>query len=368
MRKIRQRNRTLLERKIQKLRTILLFLLIFPLLTSCNLGYLIKQGYGQIKLLSLREPIEEVLEDREVESRLKEKIRLVQEVKIFCEKALGLEVSGSYKSFVNVKGSAIAHVVSASPKDKLEPYEWHFPIIGDIPYKGFFDQEDALREKARLDDMGYDTLMQGVLAYSTLGWLGDPILSTMTRLNDVSLVYIIIHELTHQTLFLKDHVDFNERVATFIGHIGTILFIEQKKGKDSKKALLARQKFEDKKTFSRFIMESIERLESLYSMEISRQEKLKRRKRLFAAIISDFEKTRKRLKTSSYNSFGSEGLNNAVFLAHKRYIGHLDDLNRVYSCVERDPQNLIDLLLTFRSQKKDPDELLSAWIEKKECL
>ncbi len=349
------------------MRALLLFLLIFPLLTSCNIGYFIKQGYGQLKILSLKEPIEVILKDPETKKGLKEKIRLVQEVKAFCEKDLGLQVSGAYKSFVKVKGSAIVHVVSACPKDRLEPYEWHFPIIGDLPYKGFFNRKDALMEKAGLDSMGYDTLVQGVLAYSTLGWLGDPIFSTMTRLDDISLVYIIIHELTHQTLFIKDRVDFNERLATFIGHIGTILFFEKKEGKDSKRVRLARQVFEDDKIFSRFIQESIKRLESLYSMEISRQEKLKRRKRLFAESLMDFQETRKRLKTSSYDSFGNKGLNNAIFLAHKRYIGHLDDLNRVYSCMERDPHRLIALLTTFRSQKKDPDEILSSWIQERGC-
>ena len=87
--------------------------------------------------------------------------------------------SDNYTTFYNQRGKPILWVVTASERYKLAPKEWKFPVIGTFPYKGFFDEAKADRQEAELLDAGYDTEINEVSAWSTLGYLKDPILSIM---------------------------------------------------------------------------------------------------------------------------------------------------------------------------------------------
>ena len=43
----------------------------------------------------------------------------------------------------------------------------------------------------------------GVPAYSTLGWLDDPVLNTFVRYPDTEIARLIFHELAHQVVYVK---------------------------------------------------------------------------------------------------------------------------------------------------------------------
>ncbi len=61
----------------------------------------------------------------------------------FAADQLGENVGGAYESIAPVDQSAIVYVVMAAPRDSLEPYTWWFPIVGRVPYRGYFDKSDA---------------------------------------------------------------------------------------------------------------------------------------------------------------------------------------------------------------------------------
>ena len=109
-------------------------------------------------------------------------------------------------------------------KDQLKLFSWSFPIVGKVTYKGFFTQEGALKEKGGLDERGYDTYLQPSGAYSTLGWLKDPIFSSMLKWDDGTLANLILHEMAHATVYFKGKTDLNEQMATFIGNQGPSIF------------------------------------------------------------------------------------------------------------------------------------------------
>lgn len=191
---------------------------------SCSLGYVIKSGYYQSKILLHREPIQNILKDTSIPDKVKKKLQLIQEVKEFSVRTLGLKTTNNYSTYVALKEPYVSWLVRGAYPYKLEPYTWWFPIVGTVPYKGFFVKQDALSAQSRLKKKGYDTYVRGVTAYSTLGWFHDPILSSMMSYPDSDLVNLIIHESVHATLFIKSSVDFNEQLASFVAQIGTQKF------------------------------------------------------------------------------------------------------------------------------------------------
>ena len=161
------------------------------LLNGCGVGYLWHVATGQMSLLSRQQPVDEVLQETTLSDQERRKIRLILEARTFAIEQLGMHASDSYTTFVKVDGPYVSYNLSAAPKDALRPYTWRFPIIGRVPYKGFFKRNRALREQRALDALGYDTYVRGVQAYSTLGYFDDPIISSMLRLPDFILVNTI---------------------------------------------------------------------------------------------------------------------------------------------------------------------------------
>jgi predicted aminopeptidase len=192
--------------------------------SGCYLGHL---AVGQTRLLKARQPIDAVLADPATPPETRDRLRLVVEAREFAD-LLGLEVGGQYTSFVPWPGDRVVTSVVATRPGEVTPAGFHFPILGELPYKGFFDRERADREAEELRAEGLDVCLFGARAYSTLGWLDDPVTGPMLRSEEGQLVETIVHELVHATVYVRDHVDFNESVASFIGQEGSVLFYEQR--------------------------------------------------------------------------------------------------------------------------------------------
>ncbi len=150
----------------------------------------------------------------------------VEDVRAFAAD-LGLEVGGQYTSYVDWPGDRVVTTLVRTREDSLETVAWHYPILGALPYKGFFEQERAEREAERLRDDAYQVCVSGVSAYSTLGWLDDPVTQPMIARGPALFVETLFHELVHATAFVSGDADFNEGVAQFIGQQAAIRFFEQ---------------------------------------------------------------------------------------------------------------------------------------------
>jgi predicted aminopeptidase len=311
-------------------RLSLLLALMFLPLTGCgNLLYLSKLGWHQSSIAFHGVPVQEVLDNKELGHEAKEKIHFIQEVKRYGEEKLGLTKTRSYSKYFEVKGPVL-HVITASEKDGLQLYRWDFPITGKVTYKSFFTREDILKEKRLLEAKGYDTFVQQAGAYSTLGWLKDPIFSSMLQWDEATLANLILHEMTHSTIYFKGQTDLNEQIATFVGNQGAIDFLTEKYGKGSKEVIEAIHCQEDDFVFSRWIDQACQQLSDFYAKEISRDEKLKGRERLFHHLKEDFRETMVSFKTESYKNFEKVDINNAVLLAYRRYIHRLETFQALY--------------------------------------
>jgi predicted aminopeptidase len=306
---------------------------------------------GQIKLLARRQSIERVLQEGGLSAEAQKKLRLVLDVRAYAVDSLGLYASKkSYTTFVEVGGPYVIYNVSASQKDALEPYIWCFPIVGRVPYKGFFSKDAAQRQEQKLIAQGYDTYLRGVRAYSTLGYFGDPILSSMLAYHDFELVDTIIHELVHQTVWIKGSVSFNESLASFIAEKATRLYLAQHDGVTSPAYRLYLALRADEVVFQAYMHGIIARVEALYAQPLSREEKLRRREQLFLAARDDYPSIFPRLKTKRYQRFFKQRwLNNAVLLAFRRYHRDMTFFEQTLASQGGDLRRMIAHVKTLRS-------------------
>jgi predicted aminopeptidase len=248
---------------------ILLALLVLLIAVGIYYHELISYGWmqakGQVSMLMNVQDTAEILSDPTFPDSLKAKIRLIDEIKQFGVDSLGLTPSKNYTTFYNQNGKPLIWVITASERYRIKAYEWKFPILGAFPYKGFFDSTRAVAEEKVLMDRGLDSDIGEVSAWSTLGYLKDPILSSMLLRRDGSLASLILHELTHGTLFVKNNLELNENLASFVGDLGAIKFLTQKYGPDSEqlKAYEFSKKYND--AYAQHILRGISRLDSLYS-------------------------------------------------------------------------------------------------------
>jgi predicted aminopeptidase len=346
------------------MRCVKRFLLLVLLLSSTGCGdirYLSRLGWHQSYITFHSVPVEELLKDEKAGPLTKEKLRFVQEVKRYGEERFGLRKTKSYSKFFEVKGP-ILHVITACEKDRLHPYSWDFPIVGKVTYKSFFTADEALREKDLLDRKGYDTFLQQAAAYSTLGWLKDPIFSSILEWDEGALANLFLHEMAHATVYFKDRTDFNEQLATFIGNQGAINFLTERYGPESKKVREAIDHREDDLLFSVWTDQACQQLSAYYGQEISKEEKVKGREALFRSIQENFQKMKAQFKTEEYRNLDKMELNNAVLLAYRRYFYRLEKFEALYEYFGKDLKRVVAFLKEIHASKEEPSSFLDRWM------
>lgn len=226
--------------------------------------YGFRQGKGQFTIIWNAKPVEEVLKDPAFPDSLKTKLHLIERVRKYAIDSLGLKDTENYKTLYDQKGEEIMWVVTACEPFQFKPKEWKFPILGAVPYKGFFIKEKAIELRNELEKEGWDTSIRNPGGWSTLGWFTDPILSGMLERSEGDLANLIIHEMVHSTIFVKDSIDFNENLATFIGDRGTENFLVATYGKQSKEYKDYIELDIDFTRYSNHMLRGTELLDSLY--------------------------------------------------------------------------------------------------------
>ena len=298
-------------------------------LVTCALGsgcwsghYLAKQGVGQLKLLRARRRIDEVLADRSVPAETKRRLKLAREARDFGVRVLGLRGGDEFTRFVDSHGAPIAWNVTAAQKDRLEAHLNTFPIVGAIPYLGFFDEHDADREAARLRAEDLDVYVRPVAGYSTLGITSDPIYSSMLDGPDARIVEVTLHEMTHATVYLAGHTEWNESLATVVGNEGAAEFFAARGDAAQAAALIddSRRHEQDQEAFAQFLAPLVESLQKLYTdTALPRAAKLRAREKIFAAAEKKFLTLFPPPPGRKPGVFGTGPLNNAVVLSFSVY-------------------------------------------------
>lgn len=332
---------------------------------TCSPGYVIRAGIEEGKILSRRRPIAEVVADPATAQQERTKLRLVLDARDFASRALNLRTGKSYTTYSWVDRDTLLLVVSAAYRDRFEPHTWWFPIVGRVPYKGFFDFDDAFREANRLEQRGFDTYVRPSAAFSTLGFFNDPVLNTVLRSSDVSIVSTVIHELLHNTLFIPSQVAFNESFASFVGDRGAIEFFCARDGEDSTTCREAADDWADNLTFGAFLSEMVGNLEQLYARtDIDATAKVAQRQQVFDQARSKFEtQVEPALRTRSYRGFVRRTLNNATLIGIRLYYRRLDLFEQAF---QRNNQDLATTLRgiqdAVRAKDVDPYDAVERWV------
>jgi predicted aminopeptidase len=286
------------------------------------LTYLFHAASGQFRLLYSAIPVEEALRANSLSTEQKDRLRLVARIKDFGEKELGLKKTENYQDICMQSHHYTIYIVSASPKDRLWQITWWFPVVGDMPYLGFFDLESAKAEEENLVEKDLDVSIGLARSYSTLGWFEDPVTMNLIEGSTLDLVETILHEMTHTTLYEKGQGEFNEGLAALVGKVGACIFLEKTYGPSHPLTVQAKKSIEDERIFSSFLSSLLEKLERLYNSPIGYQDKLAQREKVFASALEDFDRLKAGLQTHRFVHFGSMKLNNAYLMSIGLYHRH----------------------------------------------
>lgn len=309
-----------------------------------TLDYYLHLVGGQLRLIFTSQPISELLSDPDLDPVQKARLNFVAEVRDFGQQRLGLDVGDQYTSFYDTGKRPVSWNLGASAPDRFEPYIWTFPIVGAVPYKGFFELARAQEEEERLESSGYDVWLSHVSAYSTLGFFADPVLGNMLDYTDDALATLLLHELTHSTVFAPSHTDFNESLATFVGKTGSLALLTERHGASSPQVDEARQHRKDGQAFRGFVRQLVSDLDSLYNSGLGREQILAERVSVFETAKVEFRAVRETLLQfpSRYDGFLEWKINNARLLSYRRY-HDLEDFEVLLSACDGDLRRLIGI-------------------------
>ena len=308
------------ERHAMRRISVLTFVLLFAAacLQCRSLPYYDQAINGQMEILRKREPISDLVDNSETPAPLRKKFEFIQNVRDFAAKELHLPVNDNYLSYVALDRPYVVWNVFAAPEFSLTPKTWCFPIVGCVSYRGYFAEDDARRFGDSLKQEGYDVFIGGAIAYSTLGWFDDPVLSTFISLSEPDTAALIFHELAHGLLYIKDDTAFNESFATAVEQEGLRRW--QASATDPKGYEKWLRKHQWRQKFTTLVSKYRSRLEALYEGDLPLTAKQKQKAAVFTQMKTEFRDLRSKYGgMAAYDAWFRYPLNNAQLISVSTY-------------------------------------------------
>jgi len=333
--------------------------------SACSPAYVLRAAWEEGRILNRRKPIARIVQDTATDWETRDKLLLVLQARQFAADSLRLNAGDSYTLFSRVESDTLVMVLSAAYKDRFAPHTWWFPIVGRVPYKGFFELRDAQSAQRKLEAQGYDTYLRPSAAFSTLGWFNDPLLSTLLRYDRVSLANTVIHEIFHNTFYAPGQAVFNETLANFVGGRGAIEFFCRRDGPGSQTCETATGAWNDDLVFGEFLGALVEELRTLYARtDLTSEQKVREREAVFTSAQRRFaEEVRPRLRVDTFAGFTREPLNNATLISRHIYYDRLGLFEEVYRSRDGDfIRAMDDIVAAARGNKADPYAAVQALV------
>jgi predicted aminopeptidase len=318
---------------------VLIGLLLLALILQTEACYYMQAARGHMDVMNKRRPVNEVIEDTDSPEALKQRLGLVQEAREFSISELYLPDNDSYRTYADLERDFVVWNVFAAPEFSLQAKTWCYPVAGCVGYRGYFAKEDAERQAEKLKGAGFDVIVGGVSAYSTLGKFSDPVLNTMMRWTDLDLVAVLFHELAHQQLYVKNDSEFNESFASAVEEFGVERWLRSR-GEDNRL-----QEYRSNREFRQQLLQHVQAaradLEALYASELDQSEMRQGKQDILSELR---QATGEQVERSGRNApaWLRSPLNNATLIPLSLYQGRLDEFRQLLVECKEDLQCFYD--------------------------
>jgi predicted aminopeptidase len=316
----------------RSLRVMMAFfiLLFFLPMEAC---YYMQAARGQLDVLNRRRPVDEVIRDADSPDALRERLLVVQEAREFSINALRLPDNDSYRTYADLERDYVVWNVFAAPEFSLQAKTWCYPVAGCVGYRGYFSKENAERQGEKLRRAGFDVIVGGVSAYSTLGRFSDPVLNTMMRWSDLELIAVLFHELAHQQLYVKNDSEFNESFASAVEEVGIERWLASRGEIDRLQEYSSDREF--RRQLMRLVQAARAELAALYASQIDR-EHMRERKRIILSSLREAAGSEVTRSARAAPGWLRSPLNNATLVPLSLYQGRLDEFRNLLSACDGD--------------------------------
>lgn len=330
---------------------------------SCS--YYTKQGYHALSYTFGAKPIKKILKNENLSPRTRTFLDNVQSIKSFAFDSIGLKRNKNFSSLVKTDKEYLINAVIACQSDTFKPYLWCFPIVGCVPYKGYFVLKDAKKEANKISSKGnFDVSILRMEAFSMLGFLPDPLYSFMESYSIYELASLIIHEQTHATVYIKNDAAFNEQLASFVGVEGAFWYIRSIFGDTSLEYKNATIAHHDYKTYNQLLRSLHAKLDSLYKTDLTFEKTIEEKN----IIIADFknlvlQKYDSLFRGENYKGIEKIKINNGYLLSRMTYTQDLELFYAIYKKLDFNLHLTIQKLIAFSKTKK-PKQSMKDFVKK----
>jgi len=343
---------------------VMLYLLLSP-----TGRYLVRAAWEEGRILAGRRPIADMVQDSTTPAIMRNKLVVVLAGRAFASDSIGLRARQSFTTFSRLQHDTLVLVLSAAYRDRLEAFTWWFPVVGRVPYKGFFDFGAARTTARKLDHDGFDVYLRPSPAFSTLGWFNDPLVSTSLNADSLDLANTVIHELTHNTFYASGQAVFNESFANFVGARGSAWFFRsrgQPAAADEEDA-----RWGDDKLMARFWERLYHSIDSTYKAHpgvdsVHVRERIAARDTIYLRARTELvEVLGPQLRTIGPRVLERMRLDNAALMARRIYLTNLDLFDSIWIREGQDLKRTIARVIALaKSKPHDPFGALREWVAK----
>jgi predicted aminopeptidase len=205
-----------------------------------------------------------------------------------------------------------------------------------------------------------------VPAFSSLGWFADPLYSSMIKGRDHDIVELIVHESLHATVWVGNSVDFNEKLANFVGLEGSVRWMEKEKGAAG--VAMVREEVRGEKVFADFMHQSVERYKKTVKS-------LPEKEKFYRELLADYEAFVKgRQKSLKFTPVPAKfaNWNNAALMAYGNYYS---DMSVFEALLKKCGDNLGRFVTWVKTEKdkgdasfkEDPEAYLKKLVDTASC-
>lgn len=295
--------------------------------------YSLRQAFHQNNIYNSRRQVSALIADPRTASDLKHKLQYAREVIAYAA-SRGLVDDGNYRHYIDIGDKPVSYLVKAAPPFEMNFKTWWFPVIGSVPYLGFFSEAERDGMATELRSAGLDVHVTGAAAFSGLGWFEDPIYSSMLDRGDEAVAHLFFHELTHRTFWIPDQVNANENLAEFVADLLVADFLKRRGKARELEAFQLRRR--DEQLFQGWIKGLKEALEAAYAAgkDGPEAELAKRKADIIASALAP--ERRPPLHDQKWNPFDRFQWNNATILSFGLYGMESEKFAAAFRCLGGD--------------------------------